>query len=358
MSKNNKLKKFYYNKKVLITGHTGFVGSWLTLMMIKLGAKIYGISKNRVDNSVNYKVLRLSDKIRKEYFFDIVNFKLLNSKIKKIKPDIIFHLAAQPYVMEGYKNPLETINTNIIGTANLVNSAISNKIKHNIIITSDKVYRNLNKKTFFNENSEIGGSDPYSMSKGCAELVTRSFSESYNTNLYIDTVRAGNIIGGGDFGKNRIIPDVYFAKFKKKKLILRYPNAIRPWQNVLDAIHAYSLIPINQSKRSRSYDCWNIGPKRYEAKISVSKLVEKLLISFDFDNKTVTKIKRGKHKESKILMLNSQKIRKKLSWENIFDINTTIKQTGDWYKIFHSKDMTKLRKFSETILNQLIEKMK
>lgn len=357
MSKNNKLKKFYNNKKILITGHTGFVGSWLTFMMIKLGAKVYGISKNTIDNSVNYKVLRLKDYLKGEYFFDIVDFKILNSKIKQIKPNIIFHLAAQPYVMEGYKNPLETISTNIIGTANLVKSAITNKIKHNVIITSDKVYKNSNKKTFFNENSEMGGSDPYSMSKSCAELVTRSFSESYNTKLFIDTVRAGNIIGGGDFGKNRLITDIYFAKFKKRKLILRYPNAIRPWQNVLDAIHAYSLIPLNQDKRKKSYDSWNIGPRRYEGKISVKKLVEKFLLSFDVTDKTRTKFKISKHKESKILMLNSYKIRKKLNWENIFNINTTIKQTGKWYKIFQNKDMINLRKHSESILNQLLDKV-
>ena len=352
-----KLKKFYHGKKILITGHTGFVGSWLTFMMIKLGAKVYGISKNTIDNSVNYKVLRLNEHLRKEYFFNIVDFKILNSKIKQIKPNIIFHLAAQPYVMEGYKKPLETVNTNIIGTANLVISSIANKIKYNVIITSDKVYKNLNKKTFFNENSEIGGSDPYSMSKSCAELVARSFSESYNKKLFIDTVRAGNIIGGGDFGKNRLIPDIYFSKLQKRKLVLRYPNAIRPWQNVLDAIHAYSLIPLNQAKRKKSYDFWNIGPKKNEAKISVNKLVEKFLLSFGIKEKNKTKIKTSKHKEAKILMLNSGKIRKKLNWKNVFNINMTIKQTGNWYKMFKNKDMINLRKYSENILNQLLNKI-
>ena len=357
MNKINKHNKFYKDKKVLITGHTGFVGSWLSLLMLKFNSKVYGISKNALDNSFNYKNLSIKNDLKGEYFLDINNFNNLNKKIKIIKPDIIFHLAAQPYVIEGYENPIDTLKTNIIGTANLLRSSLENKIKHNVIITSDKCYNNLDKKTFFNENSEMGGSDPYSVSKGCAELITKSFSQSYNNNIYIHTVRAGNIIGGGDFGKNRLIPDIYYSKIKNKKLNIRYPNAIRPWQNILDVINSYSYIPVAQASIKNRYDCWNIGPRTNDAKINVIELVEKFLKNFDKNKQIRVRIKNNHLKESIILMLNSNKIRKKLNWKNIFNTNQTIKQTSEWYKICLNGSRSELKEYSIKLLNELFKRI-
>ena len=355
MSKNKKLKKFYKKKRVLITGHTGFVGSWLAFLMINLKCEVYGISKNKSINSENYKILNINKNIKKEFFIDINNFKNINNKIKLIKPNIIFHLAAQSYVLEGYKNPLETLKTNIIGTANILKSAIENKIKYNVIVTSDKCYSNLDKKKIFTESSRLGGNDPYSVSKACAELISNSFSRSYKERVYIDTVRAGNIIGGGDFGKNRLIPDIFFSKLHKRNLIIRYPKAIRPWQYILDVIFGYSLIPLNQKNRKNKFDSWNMGPKLKEKKINVIQIVRKFLQNFDKYKKI--KIQNPNFKEAKILMLNSNKIRKKLKWDNKFNINETILQTSEWYKIFYNGKKNKVKKYSQKKLNELITRI-
>ena len=356
MSKIKKLKKFYNNKKILITGHTGFVGSWLAYLLIGFNCKIYGISMKPNHNSQNYKFLDISKKIKKEFFLDINNTILLNKKVGDIKPDIIFHLAAQSFVLEGYKNPIDTFKTNIIGTCNLINAAIQKKVKHNVIITTDKCYNNNENNTTFKEDSSLGGDDPYSASKACAEIVSKALSKSYNkNNTYIDTVRAGNILGGGDFGSNRLIPDIYYAKLKKKKLFVRYPKAIRPWQNILDVIIAYSLIPINQKNRINKFDSWNIGPTAKEKKINVYKIVKNFLYNFDPKMKVI--IKKNNIKEAKTLMLNSDKIRKIIGWKNNFNIDQTIYQTSEWYKLYLSKDKKGIQIFSKKLLESILKKI-
>lgn len=356
MSKIKKLKKFYTNKKVLITGHTGFVGSWLTLLLKKFNCKIYGISMKPNLNSQNYRVLDISKQIKKEFFFDIENYALTNKTIKSIKPDIIFHLAAQAFVLEGYKNPIDTFRTNIIGTANLINSALLNKVKYNVIITTDKCYANNETNISFKEDAPLGGNDPYSSSKACAEIISRALSKSYgDKNLYIDTVRAGNILGGGDFGSNRLIPDIYFAKLNKKKLFIRYPKATRPWQNILDLIIGYSLIPINQKNRTNNFESWNIGPTNKEKKINVNLIVKKFLYNFDSNMKVI--IKKNKIKEAKILMLNSNKFRKNLGWKNLYNIDETILQTSEWYKKYLLKDKKQVKIYSKKILDYTFKKI-
>ena len=176
----SKIKKFYKNKKILITGHTGFVGSWLCLLMVNLNCKVFGISKKNTPNSQNYNIQNISKKIQNEFFLDITNYKFLEKKIKLIKPDVLFHLAAQPYVIEGYSNPLATININAIGTANVLKTCYENNVKHNVIITTDKCYENEDKRFVFKENSKLGGDDPYSASKACAEIITKSLSKSFS----------------------------------------------------------------------------------------------------------------------------------------------------------------------------------
>ncbi len=356
MSKIKKLKKFYTNKKVLITGHTGFVGSWLALLLKKLNCKIYGISMKPNLNSQNYRVLDISKIIKKEFFFDIENSALTNKTIKNIKPDIIFHLAAQSFVLEGYKNPIDTFRTNIIGTANLINSAIINKVKYNVIITTDKCYANNETNISFKENAPLGGNDPYSSSKACAEIISKALSKSYGVkNLYVDTVRAGNILGGGDFGSNRLIPDIYFAKLNKKKLFIRYPKATRPWQNILDLIIGYSLIPMSQKNRTNNFESWNIGPTNKEKKINVNSIVKKFINNFDSNMKVI--IKKSKIKEAKILMLNSNKFRKNLGWKNLYNIDETISQTSEWYKKYLLKDKKKVKVYSKRILDYTLKKI-
>jgi len=353
MSKIKKLKNFYRNKKVLITGHTGFVGSWLSLLMIELNCKVYGISKYINDNSKNYKILNISKRLKKEYFIDINNHNNLDKKIKLIKPDIIFHLAAQAYVLEGFNNPLNTFKTNIIGTANVLECSIKNKIPYNVIITTDKCYINKEKDENFSEDSELGGDDPYSASKACAEIVSNAMSKSFSNNhIYIDTIRAGNIIGGGDFGYKRLITDIFNSIKNNKKIVIRYPQAIRPWQNVLDVIMAYSLIPLNQKNRKSNYESWNLGPSYNEKKITVLNLVKKFLKIFN--KKINIKFKKSKIKEKKLLMLNSDKIKYKIKWKNQFTINETIDQTCIWYNIYLSGNNDKLNQYSASLIKKIL----
>lgn len=356
MIRNKKLKNFYKHKKILITGHTGFVGSWLCFFLKNFDCLIYGISKNKLENANNYNILQISTYLKKEFFLDINNYKKFNEKVRIIKPDIVFHLAAQSYVLEGYKNPLETFKTNIVGTANILNSSISNNIKYNVIITSDKCYLNSNHNKYFKEDSILGGDDPYSASKACAELISKSLINSYKSKIYVHTIRAGNILGGGDFGKQRLIPDIYFSKINNKKLHLRYPKAIRPWQNILDVIHAYSLIPLQQFLKKKKYDNWNLGPKISDKKTNVENLVKKFLLNFNDNKKFNIIIKKKKNKESEVLMLNSNKIRKEVKWKNFYTIEETIKQISEWYNIYYNKK-SKIKKFSKELLKDLFAKI-
>lgn len=353
MSEIKKLKNFYKNKKILITGHTGFVGSWLSLFMNQLNCKVYGISKSNSDNSKNYKLLNISKRLKKEYFLDINNFVTLEKKIKLVKPDIIFHLAAQAYVLEGFNDPLNTFKTNVIGTANVIESSIRNKIKYNVIVTTDKCYVNKEKNVNFDEKAELGGDDPYSASKACAEIVSNAMSKSFSyKNIYIDTVRAGNIIGGGDFGYKRLITDIFNSIKNNKEIVIRYPKAIRPWQNVLDVILAYSLIPINQKNRKRNNESWNLGPSNKEKKITVIELVRKFLNTFG--NKVNVKVEKSKIKEKKILMLNSNKIKKKMKWKNKFKINETVDQTCNWYNLYLARNKKKLNIYSVSLVKKIL----
>lgn len=344
----NKSLSIYKNKKVLITGHNGFVGSWLTSSLIKLKSKVYGVSLKNKNKGFKFVVNEKSQ--LKEFIQDINDYDKINFLIKKINPDFIFHLAAQPIVNIGYQRPLETIKTNILGTANILESIKRNKIKHSVIITSDKCYLNKENKKLFKEDSEIGGDDVYSASKACAEIITRSFYLSFKDKYsFIDTVRAGNIIGGGDFGSKRLLPDIFKSAHSNKILQVRSPFSIRPWQNVLDVITAYLLIPINQKKRSYKYDVWNVGPDKNESSIRVLDIINKLKI---FNKKKFKfKITKKKFKESFFLRLDNKKI-KKIGWSNGNTIDSTLSQTVKWYDLYYNSKKKELIKFT----NYLIEK--
>ena len=238
------LQKFYRNKKILITGHTGFKGSWLTSCLLVFGAKILGISKND-EKLIHYKKNCYHKKITNVYI-DITNYENLKKKITEFNPEIIIHLAAQALVSESYKNPFKTIETNVMGTLNIIE--VSKKIKNLkslLIITSDKCYLNKEIKKGYKENDQLGGDDPYSASKASAEIIFNTYAKSffYNQNKFgYATARAGNVIGGGDWSKDRLIPDCIKSIIKKKKLMIRNPISTRPWQHVLEPISGYLLL--------------------------------------------------------------------------------------------------------------------
>jgi CDP-glucose 4,6-dehydratase len=346
--KLNKRFSIYKHKKVLVTGHNGFVGSWLTASLLKLKSQVFGISLKNKNNGFKY-IVDKNDPNLTEIQQNINDFKKINSIIKKLKPDFIFHLAAQPIVNEGYKEPLETIKTNILGTSNILESVKQNKIKNCIIITSDKCYLNKENKKFFNEDSELGGDDIYSASKACAEIMTRSFFLSFkNKYTSLDTVRAGNIVGGGDFGDKRLLPDIFKSIYNKKTLQIRSPQSIRPWQNILDVINAYLLLPIYQKKRSYKFDFWNVGPSRKDSTLRVIDIIIKL----KKNNKKLKFFKKkGKFKESHYLLLNNNKI-KSIGWKNKNSIDNTLEQTAKWYELYYKLKIDELKKFTQDLIEK------
>lgn len=327
-------KKYWKNKKVLVTGHSGFTGSWLCFVLKLFGSKVYGLSLKPNTKPSLFRLLEIEKIISNNYFLNINNKNKIEKIIKKIEPEIIFHLAAQPLVKLSITNPLETFQTNVMGTINICDiSRKLIKLKKLILVTTDKCYKNVNSKkiSFFKENDELGGNDPYSASKACAEISINSYTNIFfkNKDIKISSVRAGNIIGGGDWSKDRLIPDIYRSIYSSKVLKIRYPNATRPWQHVLEVIGAY--LKLAESNYSGP---WNFGPNTKK-----SYKVRDILIYIRKMNKNLKwQITEPKEKQESInLNLNVSKARKKLKWKPKWDIKKTIIETDKWYRDFYNK---------------------
>ena len=265
----------------------------------------------------------------------------MNEVIKREKPDIIFHLAAQSIVSFSYFQPLTTMMTNVIGSTNILESVRVNKIKNLVYITSDKCYLNDNRETAYFENDILGGKDPYSASKACAEQAFQTYNSSFFNNgqkLSYATTRSGNVIGGGDMKKDRVVPDVIKSLQNKTKLIIRNPKATRPWQHVLETLSGYLTLGnllINKKLSHSIKPNWNFGPSPSNCK-TVFYVVNKI-ISLWGVNKKINIVKNKKFKESKFLILSSQKAKKELDWHPILTFEETVKMTVDWYKLFFCK---------------------
>lgn len=342
------LKKFWKNKKVFITGHTGFKGSWLSLMLYLFGAKVYGYSLRPCKKPNLFEIMDIKNKISSSVFGDIRDYNNLKKNIQKASPKFIIHMAAQPLVFDSYTKPKYTYDVNTLGTINLLNIINEYKFcKFNLFITTDKVYLNKNKKIFFKEKDQLGGHDPYSASKACAEIAIESYNKSYfkKKKIFVASARAGNIIGGGDFSKNRILPDYFRGLVKNKKITLRDPKSIRPWQFVLEPLYGYLLILMKlYKKKSFSNEIsFNFGPKK-KNNINVEKLISLLNDKFQNCVTIKKKYKLSKKYESKLLMLNSIKAKKILKWESKLNIKTTIELIADWHKEFlkNKKNMCRI----------------
>jgi len=334
------LKKTFINKKVLITGHTGLKGSWLSLWLSLLGADVYGISNNFKASKTNFKNFKMKKNIT-NYDIDIKNFIKFKKIINKIKPNFIFHLAAQSLVSESYKNPIYNFETNFNGTLNLLEILRLAKFKCvTILITSDKSYRNFEIKRGYNENDILGGDDPYSASKGSAEFVINSYFKSFlynKKNIRIAVCRAGNVIGGGDWSNNRLIPDMMRSIFNNKILKLRNHNSTRPWQHVLDCLNGYLVLASKLTKNKKlNGQAFNFGPP-ISSNYKVIDVVREIkrnwsLLKWKFTKKNFY--------ESNLLKLNSNKSLKFLNWKNKLKFKETIKLVTDWYKcLFEKKDV-------------------
>lgn len=327
-------KKFWKNKRVLITGHTGFKGSWLTLILSNFKAKIYGYALNPITSPNFFDDAKLSQFLEEDIRANIMNYNKLSSSIKNINPDIIFHLAAQSSVLVSYLNPIDTINTNILGTINLLEATRNiNSIKSLVIVTTDKVYLNLDQKKIFKEKDHLGGHDIYSASKASCEIITNSYKNSFfkNKKCNIATARSGNCIGGGDFTKDRIIKDCAEAFLDNNKLKIRNPNATRPWQHVIEPLFGYIKLAEKLYKNNFYEGAWNFGPKNKNnlKVIDVAKYGRKFLKS-----NSIIEIKNNKFYESSNLSLNSYKSLKFLNWKTKLSAKQAIKLSFSWYAFF------------------------
>lgn len=330
-------KNIYQNKKVIITGHTGFKGSWLTSWLLKLGANIVGVSNSIPSKPSMYEVLKLEKKI-KNYNLDIRNLDLLKNILKEEKPDFVFHLAAQPIVSLSYEAPIETITSNVIGTANILESlrVLKNDCTA-IIITSDKAYDNIEQVWGYKENDKMGGKDVYSGSKGAAELIIKSYFYSFFKNDYpnikLGIGRAGNVIGGGDWAKDRIIVDCMKAWSINQKVEIRSPNATRPWQHVLEPLSGYLQLGaelfLSQNLNGFSF---NFGPKDDENK-TVREIIEDLMIYWKDHSKLIgfEVTDNIPFHEAGLLKLNCDKALFYLKWLATLNYDRTIDFTSNWY---------------------------
>ncbi len=334
-----KVRKFYRNKKILVTGATGFKGSWLCAWLLNLGSKVYATGYNPNRNNILFKSLKLSKKIKLK-LFDIRDLNKLDNFIKKNKPQIIFHLAAQPLVIDSFEKPHKTFDINFMGTLNILEVAKKyNFIKSVICVTSDKVYENVGKLKGYKESDTLGGTDPYSASKSSSEILIRSYRESFfkKKNLCgISSVRAGNVIGGGDWSKNRLLPDCIKSLTKKRKIVLRNPNFTRPWQLVLEPLKGYLILAEKQFKEPLKFSgSWNFGTQK-KSSIKVKKIAE--LITHFWGHGEIKIINKKKYKEQKDLRIDSSKAKKNLKWKTSYNTKKAIKVTCDWYfKVLKNK---------------------
>jgi len=342
-------KNVYQNKKVLVTGHTGFKGSWLTTWLLKLGAKVVGISKDIPTNPSMFEVLALKNKI-KHYEEDIRDLSKMTEIISLEKPDFLFHLAAQPIVSISYSNPIETISSNAMGTANILEALrVSNHKCTAVIITSDKAYDNVEQVWGYKENDQMGGKDIYSGSKGAAELIIKSYYHSFfksdGSNIKLAIGRAGNVIGGGDWAKDRIVVDCMKAWSRGEKVEIRSPNATRPWQHVLEPLSGYlNLAQILHEDISLHGEAFNFGPKS-EQNNTVIELLKDLSEYWGFKNieNSYTITDDIPFNEAGLLKLNCDKALFYLKWQANLEYKDTIRFTSEWYYDFYknNKDMYK-----------------
>ena len=343
MNQNQLFSGSFSGKTVLVTGHTGFKGAWLSVWLKELGANVIGYALEPPTEPSLFEQCNLSKKIR-SIIGDIKDLKHLQSVINETQPEIIFHLAAQPLVRESYSNPVETVSTNVLGTVHVL-EAIRQKdssVRVCQIVTSDKCYENDESNRAYGENDRMGGHDPYSASKGCAELMIAAYRKSFFSadsiskhGISLSSVRGGNVIGGGDWRSDRIIPDCIRALAQNKPILVRNPHAIRPWQYVLDCLSGYLRLAEYQMSGSDVYaSAWNFGPKPTET-LTVAALTEKV-IKYWGCGAWIQQNNQGEQPqnflhEASFLSLDCSKANKILAWQPVYHLDESLEETVHWY---------------------------
>jgi CDP-glucose 4,6-dehydratase len=334
------MKNQFKNKKVLITGHTGFKGSWLVAWLDILGAEILALSKDVPTKPAHYDLIKKS--LDNDLRLDVSNYKRISKTIIDYKPDFLFHLAAQPIVLTSYEDPLLTFQSNTVGTLNVLESLReSNHSCAAVIITSDKCYENLDKKIKYKEGDRMGGKDPYSASKGSAEIIIRSYCESFfktsGSNVRLASARAGNVIGGGDWAAHRIVPDCMKSWANNEKVTIRNSLSTRPWQHVLEPLSGYLSLALKlRENKKLSGESFNFGPSS-KKEYSVGDLVHELSKEWSDSNWHDTTNKNKKLYEANLLSLNCDKASKLLDWTSVLDFPETAKWTSEWYYKYYNR---------------------
>jgi CDP-glucose 4,6-dehydratase len=331
----------FQNQTVLVTGHTGFKGSWLSVWLTHLGAKVIALSDEVPTKPAHYELIK--NVITDEYRIDVRDSKTVYEIINNIKPNFIFHLAAQPIVLESYRDPLNTFNTNTIGTANVLDAL--RQINHKctaVIVTSDKCYDNVEWTRGYNEMDRLGGKDPYSGSKGAAELVIRSYVHSFfnrpESNVRLGVGRAGNVIGGGDWAPFRIVPDCVRSWSKKnEKAELRNPHSTRPWQHVLEPLSGYITLAVFLSQNpDLNGEAFNFGPPAHQNH-TVAELVNEIIANWPSSGWVDRSKDNNANHEAGLLKLNCDKALHMLGWKTTLNFKETAQWTAEWYRTYYEK---------------------
>ncbi len=329
--------EFYRGKRVLVTGHTGFKGSWLTKILVMAGAEVYGYSLAPEGDNL-FDISGVEGSIH-SCIGDIRDFDKLKKFFEEARPEIVFHLAAQPIVRESYEDPRYTYETNVMGTVNVCECVrMSGCVKSFLNVTTDKVYQNNEWVWGYREDEKLDGYDPYSNSKSCSELVTHSYINSFFRDLEIptSTARAGNVIGGGDFARDRIIPDCVRAVIGDGRIVLRNPNSTRPFQHVLEALSAYLMLASKQYEDSSFAGFYNVGPNESDA-VTAGKITEYFGKAWGDGFEVVCQNDGGPH-EANYLKLDCSKIKSKLGWSPKWDIEVAVGKTVEWTKAYLNGD--------------------
>lgn len=348
---NKFFNDIYRGKRVLITGHTGFKGSWLSLLLNELGADLYGFALEPPTSPSLYKEAKI-DELVTSYIGDVRDLDYLTKVIQEVQPEIVFHMAAQPLVRESYKIPVETYSTNVMGTVHLLEACRStSSVKAIVNVTTDKCYENKEWHWGYRENEPMGGYDPYSNSKGCSELITSAYRNSFfnpseykNHGVAVATARAGNVIGGGDWAEDRLIPDFIRAISKGEKVRIRSPFAIRPWQHVLEPLSGYlRLAELLYTEGPKFAQAWNFGPYDHDARNV--EWITKTICEFWGDEASFEIDKKPQPHEANYLKLDCSKANAELNWFPKWDIQTTLKSIVDWNKAYlNNEDIREVTK--------------
>lgn len=347
--KMNDLSKFYTGKRVLVTGHTGFKGSWLSIWLQLMGAEVIGLAKDPYTKRDNYCLSNIGKKLKADLRGDICNAAILKEVFEKYQPEIVFHLAAQPLVRLSYDIPVETFQTNVMGTINVMEAMrCQPTTRVGVMITTDKCYENKEQIWGYRENEPMGGYDPYSASKGAAEIAISAWRRSFfnpektteNTKS-LASVRAGNVIGGGDWSKDRIVPDCIRALEASKTISIRSPHAIRPWQHVLEPLGGYLLLAQRMWEQPQNYnEAWNFGP-RTESIADVWTVASKIVKNYGCGELCDASNSKALH-EANLLLLDISKAHFRLGWEPKMTLDQSIYMTTDWYKRYQNENVYNL----------------